>query len=91
MSYGYPVQEGDDPYVNLVEYAVDQFSQISRPGAFLVDIIPSLRHMPSWFPGAGFKIKAQSWRKTLDEMVDVPYEFVKHRMVGIIFVSPSSR
>ena len=82
MSHGYVVQEGSDPYVDLVELAVDQFSQVSRAGAFMVDFVPSLRYIPSWFPGAAFKRQAESWRATLNEMVDIPYNYVKRRMAS---------
>ena len=83
MSHGYVVQEGSDPYVDLVELAVDQFSQVSRAGAFMVDFVPSLRYLPSWFPGATFKRQAISWRETLDQMVNIPYNYVKRRMASL--------
>ena len=84
MSYGYDVQE-DDPFVKHVEVAVDQFSLSTRPGAFLVDIAPLLRYLPSWFPGAAFQRTAVSWRKTLDEMVEIPFAMVKRHMVSGLF------
>ncbi|KAJ3522356.1 hypothetical protein NM688_g8885 [Phlebia brevispora] len=85
MAYGYEVQEGKDAIVDLVELAVDQFSALSRPGAFLVDIMPFLRYVPPWFPGAGFKTAAESFKKTLNDMVDVPFNFVKARMASGCF------
>ena len=33
------------------------------PGAFLVDIIPILKYVPEWFPGANFQRKAAMMRK----------------------------
>jgi hypothetical protein len=47
----------------------------------MVDVMPFLRHVPAWFPGAGFQKKALSWRKTLMEMADIPHDFVKSQMV----------
>jgi hypothetical protein len=29
-------------------------AELLIPGAFLVDIIPILKHVPEWFPGAKF-------------------------------------
>ena len=46
ISYGYSVKESDDPYVEIVEAAVDGFSESMRPGAFLADMIP-FRELPS--------------------------------------------
>ncbi len=81
MSYGYEVQEKDDPIVDLVDIATEQFSLFTSPGAFLVDVFPMLRYVPAWFPGAGSQKLAVSWRKTIHDMADIPYEFVKNRMV----------
>ncbi|KAJ3485041.1 hypothetical protein NLI96_g5232 [Meripilus lineatus] len=80
ISYGYTVEDGADPLVDLVERAMGQFSQISRPGAFLVDVLPVLRYLPSWFPGAGFKTQLALWSKTFSDMEDVPFDFVKKQM-----------
>ena len=41
ISYGYEVQEGSDPFVDLVDRATDQFSIATTPGKFLVDLIPA--------------------------------------------------
>lgn len=81
MSYGYDVQEDGDPCVEAVGLALDQFSKLSQPGAFLVDVAPVLRYVPSWLPGAGFKKTAEMWHKTLMEAVDMPYNLVKRRLV----------
>lgn len=81
MTYGYEVQEGLDPMIELVEMAVQQFSVSTAPGAFLVDVFPALRYVPSWFPGGKWKRIVSSWQKTLLDMVDIPYHFVTERMV----------
>lgn len=82
MSHGYTVQEEEDPIVNLVDVATEQFSEATRPGAFLVDVLPVLRYVPSWFPGAGFQKIAVSWSKTANDMADIPHDFVKQQMVS---------
>lgn len=57
------------------------FARASEPGAFLVDTIPPLKYVPSWFPGAGFQKEAVLMRHDLEELYDVPYGFVKREMV----------
>ncbi|GJE84890.1 cytochrome P450 [Phanerochaete sordida] len=81
MAYGYRVQEGDDPLVDLVDRAVDGFVAASTPGSFLVDILPALRWVPSWMPGAGWKRKAEKWRAETQAMCDDPFEFAKAEML----------
>lgn len=42
ISYGYSVKEHDDPYLGVVENAVNGFSECTEPGAhrYLVDMVP---------------------------------------------------
>ena len=40
ISHGYPVKEHDDPIVDVVEAAVNGFSECMESGAYLVDTIP---------------------------------------------------
>ena len=45
--YGIAVQESDDPYISLAEDALDRLAQAGTPGAFLVDMIPIPKYVPS--------------------------------------------
>jgi cytochrome P450 len=82
ISHGYKVHEHDDPIVDLVDRATEQFSLATEPGAFLVDVIPQLQYIPEWFPGAGFKRTAKVWAKCLADMADIPHQFVKEQMAA---------
>ena len=53
MTYGYPVQENDDPYVEIVDAAVNGLVEVSLPGIFLVDSIPSCEWCSLRSRGAG--------------------------------------
>ena len=79
--------EDDDKYFNMVERIVDDADKINTPGRFPVEAIPSLRYLPSWFPGAGFKRQAEKWRKVTLAMARVPFAFVKDQMVGLIIIA----
>lgn len=82
ISHGYEVKENNDPFVDLADLAVDQFSKSTATGAWMVDIMPSLAKVPEWLPGAGFKRVAREWHETLEEMVSAPYKFVKDQMAA---------
>jgi len=43
ISHGYHIQEDRDPFVDLADTAVDQFSRSTATGAFMVDIIPACK------------------------------------------------
>ncbi|KAF7360772.1 Cytochrome P450 [Mycena venus] len=77
LTYGYKIkEEGNDPL------AVAGFSEITRPGAFLVDVLPILKYIPSWFPGAGFKRLAKMYKKSCDDFADVPLAYVREQMLN---------
>ncbi|KAK0460211.1 cytochrome P450, partial [Desarmillaria tabescens] len=80
ITYGYEVNGDGDALVELVDRAMAEFSQVTVPGAFLVDKIPVLRFLPGWLPGMGFKSKARKWAKDLHDMVNVPYKFTERQV-----------
>lgn len=80
ISHGYELQGDNDPFVDLANRATEQLSLSSSPGAFLVDVVPFLKYVPAWMPGAGFQRTAKEWSKTLEEMVEMPYNFTKEQM-----------
>jgi hypothetical protein len=41
----------------------------------------AVRHLPAWFPGAGFKRFAAEGRLLTEEMQQVPFQSVKDKMV----------
>ncbi|KAG5642132.1 hypothetical protein DXG03_003582 [Asterophora parasitica] len=61
LTYGYEVQDGEDPFVALIEDANDHFSAATVPGAFIVDFFPSIKNLPEWLPGMGFMALAREW------------------------------
>ncbi|KAJ5766545.1 uncharacterized protein N7511_004161 [Penicillium nucicola] len=81
IAYGYTIEAHvRDPLVHISNLALDHFSAAGTPGAWLVDMIPALKYVPSWIPGAGFKRTAKAWKKNLETVADQPYAFVKLQM-----------
>ncbi|KAG5645609.1 hypothetical protein DXG03_005747 [Asterophora parasitica] len=78
ISHGYTIEtEKPDPLVNLVEVAAKDFYLATMPGAWLVDIFPTMKYLPSWFP---FKKAAAHFRTHNLAQTDRPHDFVKRRM-----------
>ncbi|PIL25684.1 cytochrome P450 [Ganoderma sinense ZZ0214-1] len=80
VAYGIDVQPKNDPYIATAETALHAMSMAGNAGAYLVDYIPLLKHVPSWFPGATFKRQAAEWKKATDAMVERPFEAVTKAM-----------
>ncbi|KAF5382250.1 hypothetical protein D9757_008940 [Collybiopsis confluens] len=89
LAYGIQVLPENDPFVKIADEASDSFALASHPEAFLVNVLPVLRHVPAWFPGAEFKRKAKEWRKSIYALVEVPFEIVKAQLASGRDVQPS--
>ncbi|KAF8145798.1 cytochrome P450, partial [Mycena galopus ATCC 62051] len=81
MVYGYKIEEKEnDPLVDLADKGMSELSEIMRPGAFLIEVLPVLKYVPSWFPGANFKRLAEKYNHSCDELADVLLVYVKEEM-----------
>ena len=88
--YGYDVKPENDHLLGIVKKAMNDFSYLSRPGSHMVNYLPVLRFMPSWLPGGTFKTEAKQYRKTLCEMIDIPFELVKQQVVRTVMLFHST-
>ncbi|KAF8917343.1 cytochrome P450 [Mucidula mucida] len=79
-AYGLEIQLKDDPLVQLNDTALKSVLDAARPGKYLVDMVESLKYIPEWFPGAGFKRKARQWRQLSHDMWNVPWDMTKKQM-----------
>ena len=82
ICYGIAVLEHNDPYILTAKEGMEGIAE-AGPGAFLVDLLPGLKYVPSWFPGAGFKRRAARWRACIREMLDKLYHRVEAELVSI--------
>jgi hypothetical protein len=82
IAYGLPIQPKDDIYIQTAEQGVHPLVAAAVPGAFLVDMLPWLKYVPEWMPGAGFQKKAREWGALAMRMVDLPFTDAKKRIVS---------
>ncbi|KIJ36847.1 hypothetical protein M422DRAFT_178866 [Sphaerobolus stellatus SS14] len=80
VAYGINIKSESDPYIHTAEKALNAVGEAAVPGRFLVDMIPWMKYIPEWVPGASFKKQARIWRKYILDMADVPFEHVKTQM-----------
>jgi hypothetical protein len=81
MTYSINVRPYNDPYIEIIEEAVRSSAELLIPGAFLVDIIPILKYVPEWFPGAKFQSKAAIMRKQAAKMRNTTFAASEDIMV----------
>ena len=85
IAYG---TEDEDYVKNLIILSEKQIQGLSTaliPGRYLVNTLPILRFVPSWFPGAGWKKHFQYLADVGQEMTVKPFEDAKRRMVRSIY------
>ncbi|KZP26041.1 cytochrome P450 [Athelia psychrophila] len=82
VSYGLDVLPQNDPFIHSADKGVAALGIALMPGAFLVNMIPILKHVPSWFPGAGFKRKAKEWKVYADEILEAPFKALKEEIAN---------
>jgi len=81
MTYGINVRPYNDPYIAIAEEALEAVAELLIAGAFLVDILPVLKYVPSWFPGAKFQRKAATMRTYSGNIRNAPFAVTKSLMV----------
>ncbi|KAM5543795.1 hypothetical protein V8D89_002412 [Ganoderma adspersum] len=77
VTYGLSVNTADSEYIAHAEDTMHMISGATVPGAFLADLLPWMRHLPSWLP---FHQAAKKGHNMIDELVTKPYEHVKREM-----------
>lgn len=75
------MQPKDDPFIESSEKGSQTLANVPYPGAYLVDHIEILKHVPAWLPGAKFKRDANKWRKLTLDMINKPFDALKAEMV----------
>ncbi|KAG8794026.1 hypothetical protein FRC12_000815 [Ceratobasidium sp. 428] len=78
--YGYEAESHDDPFLLNLREATNNFITAALPSNFMVNLFPALIHIPTWFPGAGWKRTAQQWRKQKEHAIDAVYDWTKIQM-----------
>nr|ANC28044.1 cytochrome P450 [Polyporus umbellatus] len=80
--YGYRVLSNTDRLLEMASESLDILSnRIAAAGiVWIVDLFPSLKHIPAWFPGAQFKCDAAIWKSKMEAFVNEPFEYTKQEM-----------
>ena len=66
----------------MLERMADRGQTITVPGRFVVEVIPWLRFLPQWLPGAGFKRWAAEAKRDNLHTVEYLFNTAKAAMVS---------
>lgn len=81
--YGLNVQEKEDPNILMADNALQHLGVAVITGAFVVDYLPILKHLPRWMPGAGFRVLGDDSARDMKLLIDTPYSESRKSLVSI--------
>ncbi|KAJ3560891.1 hypothetical protein NP233_g10541 [Leucocoprinus birnbaumii] len=79
VCYGIAPQRQNDPFLSLATETMRSVAIAGNPGSFLVDLLPVMKYIPAWFPGAGWKRQGLAWARVVDQFVNNPWDYVKNQ------------
>ncbi|RPD58754.1 cytochrome P450 [Lentinus tigrinus ALCF2SS1-7] len=68
IAYGLEPQGDDDKYIGMLHELNVIGANLCVPGKYLVESLPILQYLPSWFPGAGFKRHIAPMKRRMREI-----------------------
>ena len=81
MTYSININPYNDPYIKIAEEALEATADFLIPFTFLVDIIPILKYVPEWFPGAKFQRTAAMMREHITRIRNTTFAAAEKLMV----------
>ena len=91
FGYEYPPGRKDDRFVKLAEDTAAGVTSLFLPESTIINVLPFLRHIPPWVPGATTQKLAANIRETLKGFKNEPFEFLKGEVVSILSVLPGTQ
>ena len=85
-TYGLDIALKNDKYITLAKAGVDPVVPALNPGTYLVDVIPALKYVPDWMPGAGFKKTAKRCHLLAQAMKNSPFEAAQCEIVSSLVI-----
>lgn len=85
--YGIDVKDHSDSYIAKMQEVSAGFQETGTPGRFLVDLIPAMRYIPRWMPGAGWRRWADYYRNKALEARDEAFDIALNAYVRLCLSS----
>ncbi|KAG1879039.1 cytochrome P450 [Suillus subluteus] len=89
--YDYDISARDDPLVRIVVKALIPGTAVLTPErALMLKTFPFLLKLPDWCWGSSIKRSARASTERVNQMADVPFQYVQQRMADSSFIAQSS-
>ncbi|KAH9885226.1 cytochrome P450 [Cubamyces lactineus] len=74
VTYGVDIDKESTPYLTIATEAMATFAATFVPGKYFVEVLPILRFIPWWVPGAQFKKDGKAWKPRVQRLTDTPWD-----------------
>jgi len=84
MTFGYdfPPESEHDRFVELAEETSNGIARLFLPGSTLINVLPFLRHIPPWVPGASTQKFAAHLSESMNAYRTEPFEYVERDLAA---------
>ncbi|CCO36414.1 O-methylsterigmatocystin oxidoreductase Short=OMST oxidoreductase [Rhizoctonia solani AG-1 IB] len=82
LAYGYHLKNDQDPFYLDAVLALHRIFDATMSSNFLVNVFPTLVHVPDWLPWTGWKKTAREWREHKNHAIAAPYEWTKRKVAS---------
>jgi hypothetical protein len=89
--YGFEFKSASDAFIQDVTVVAAGFKAAGVPGRFWVEILPVLKYVPHWMPGAGFRRWAIEHREASRRALNNPFQEVYEAHVSLSSLSQNQR
>lgn len=85
MTFGYDFRPENehDRFVELAEETSSGIASLFLPGSTLINVLPFLRHIPPWVPGAITQRFAAHLSESMNAYRTEPFEYVERDLVSV--------
>ncbi|ESK92316.1 cytochrome p450 [Moniliophthora roreri MCA 2997] len=84
-TYGISVDSPNDQYIFKAKEAMTMVSCATVLGAFLVDLVPSFKYLPTWTPFTSFHHIGHHGRSLVAKLVETLFQYVKCEIAQNVF------
>lgn len=82
LAYGIIPKAENDLLINLAGETMRMSATGAIPGKFLVDVLPWLKYVPEWVPGASFQRLAREWKEVWREFKNATFQMAAASIVS---------
>lgn len=85
MTFGYdfPPENKHDRFVALAEETSNGIARLFLPGSTLINVLPFLKHIPPWVPGASTQKFAAHLSESMNAYRTEPFAYVERDLVSV--------